>query len=498
MSLFLASIGLALVLRQAIFLVAGPQPRSYDVDPYKVYVIGAVRLSGSQAVAIVVAAVAIVLVGLMLSGSSAGRKMRAVADDRALAAVAGIDTGRVVALTWIVCGLLAGLAGVLAALVQSSFDPNFGFALLLPIFAAVVLGGIGSAYGALLGGLLLGLATELSTWPGFHGGVNSGLQAGRRVRRPDRRAARSTAGACWAGRGRCEHARERRVLGVRRRRRRHLHAPRARASSSSSASPACSTSATSPSWRSAPTRWRSSSSRPGWSMWLAAPLAILAAAAAGVVLGLPTLRLRADYFAIATIAFSEIVRYVATNEDRLTGGSQGTINLAGAGEAVVLQRAVGALPELGADGAPPRLEGRHDARRRLGSSRSRAAPASGRRRNAVGPRPAGDPGGRGRRCLAGQERVRLQAAGARARIGVRRPRRLLLRVAVLVLQPGRLRAAAHLLRLDDRDPRRAWAFLRRAGRRARLRRALRRHPLLRLRAVLVVRLGRARLPAADA
>jgi branched-chain amino acid transport system permease protein len=71
----------------------------------------------------------------------------------------------------------------------------------------------------------------------------------------------------------------------------------------------------------------------GWSMWLAAPLAIAAAAAAGVLVGLPTLRLRADYFAIATIAFSEIVRYVATNEDRLTGGSQGTINLAGAGQA---------------------------------------------------------------------------------------------------------------------------------------------------------------------
>jgi ABC-type branched-subunit amino acid transport system permease subunit len=70
-----------------------------------------------------------------------------------------------------------------------------------------------------------------------------------------------------------------------------------------------------------------------WNMWLAVPLAIIVAAAAGVVVGLPTLRLRADYFAIATIAFSEIVRYVATNEDRLTGGSQGTINLAGAGQA---------------------------------------------------------------------------------------------------------------------------------------------------------------------
>ena len=71
----------------------------------------------------------------------------------------------------------------------------------------------------------------------------------------------------------------------------------------------------------------------GLSMWLAAPLAILVSAAAGALLGLLTLRLRADYFAIVTIAFSEIVRYVATNEDRLTGGSQGTINLSGIGEA---------------------------------------------------------------------------------------------------------------------------------------------------------------------
>jgi branched-chain amino acid transport system permease protein len=172
MSLFLASIGLALVLRQAIFLVAGPQTRSYDVDPFKVYVIGSVRLSGSQGVAVVVAVATIVLVGLMLGGTSLGRMMRAVADDQALAAVAGIDTSRVVVLTWIVSGLLAGLAGVLLALVQSSFDPNFGFSLLLPVFAAVVLGGIGSAYGALAGGLVLGLVTELSTWSGFHGGVD--------------------------------------------------------------------------------------------------------------------------------------------------------------------------------------------------------------------------------------------------------------------------------------------------------------------------------------
>jgi branched-subunit amino acid ABC-type transport system permease component len=172
MSLFLASIGLALVLRQALLLAYGPQPRTYTVDPYKVYVIGSVRLSEAQFVTIVVAAVAIVLVGVLLSRSTVGRTMRALADDSALAGIAGVNVGRVIAYTWIVSGLLAGLAGVLAGLIQTSFDPNFGFQLLLPVFAGVVLGGVGSAYGALAGGLVLGVAMELSTWPALGGGVD--------------------------------------------------------------------------------------------------------------------------------------------------------------------------------------------------------------------------------------------------------------------------------------------------------------------------------------
>ena len=71
----------------------------------------------------------------------------------------------------------------------------------------------------------------------------------------------------------------------------------------------------------------------GWSTWLAAPLGVVAAAVGGLLLGLSSLRLRADYFAIVTIAFSEIVRYVATNETSLTGGSQGTIALGPLGTA---------------------------------------------------------------------------------------------------------------------------------------------------------------------
>jgi neutral amino acid transport system permease protein len=172
MSLFLVSIGLALVLRHVIYLVAGPQPRTYTVDPYKVYVIGSARLSGAQGIAIVIAGIGILVLGVLIAKTGVGRMMRALADDLPLAAVSGVRTNRVILAAWIVSGLLAGLAGVLAGLVQTSFNPQLGFTLLLPIFAAVVLGGIGSVYGALVGGLALGLAMELSTWPELGGGVN--------------------------------------------------------------------------------------------------------------------------------------------------------------------------------------------------------------------------------------------------------------------------------------------------------------------------------------
>src|SRR6266536_1232382 len=75
MSLFLGSIGLALVLRQSLLLAACPQPRSYRVDPYKVYVLGSVRLSQAQLVTIVTAAAAIVLIGLFLARTTLGQTM---------------------------------------------------------------------------------------------------------------------------------------------------------------------------------------------------------------------------------------------------------------------------------------------------------------------------------------------------------------------------------------------------------------------------------------
>jgi neutral amino acid transport system permease protein len=169
--LFIVSIGLALVLRNSTLLAWGSQPRRYDVDVFQIYELGPIRLSLSQLVVIAVAFGAIVLVGLMLARTRLGKAMRALADNRDLASATGIDPDRITTYTWLLGAGLAGLGGVLQGLLQNAFTPNMGFSLLLPIFAAVILGGVGSAYGALVGGLVLGLMMEVSTWDALAGGV---------------------------------------------------------------------------------------------------------------------------------------------------------------------------------------------------------------------------------------------------------------------------------------------------------------------------------------
>jgi neutral amino acid transport system permease protein len=171
-SLFIVTIGLSLVLRDVILLIWGAAGKRYTVDVFQVYDLGPIRLSASQLVTIAIATPAIVLVGSMLARTRLGKAMRAMADDQSLAAVAGIDVDRTTTATWIVASALAGLSGLLVGLVQSSFQPTTGFTILLPVFAAVILGGIGSAYGALVGGLMLGVAMEVSTWSGLFGGLD--------------------------------------------------------------------------------------------------------------------------------------------------------------------------------------------------------------------------------------------------------------------------------------------------------------------------------------
>jgi branched-subunit amino acid ABC-type transport system permease component len=169
----LISVGLGLLIRNIIFVVAGSEVRRFAVSQTDVIQVGIVRLSPGQAVAIAVALVVAPLVALFLARTTLGKQMRAVADNRDLAAVAGIDVERIAVYVWILAGALAGLAGLMLGLGQGAFDPNLGLGPLFLIFTAVVLGGIGSAYGALIAGLTLGLAMELSTWSALFGGLEA-------------------------------------------------------------------------------------------------------------------------------------------------------------------------------------------------------------------------------------------------------------------------------------------------------------------------------------
>ncbi len=169
----LVSVGLGLLIRNVIFIVAGSQTRQYNVDQSQVIMVGVVRLSPGQAAAVAVAVVVAPLTALFLARTRLGKQMRAVADNRDLASVAGIDVERIGVAVWVLAGGLAGLAGVMLGLSQGVFDPNMGLGPLFLIFTAVVLGGIGSAYGALVAGLVLGLAMELSTWDVLFGGLDS-------------------------------------------------------------------------------------------------------------------------------------------------------------------------------------------------------------------------------------------------------------------------------------------------------------------------------------
>lgn len=169
----LISVGLGLVIRNVIFIVAGSAVRRYAVSQSDVFAVGPVRLSPGQAVAVAVALVVAPVVALFLARTRLGKQMRAVADNRDLAAVAGIDVERIGVAVWILAGALAGLAGLMLGLGQGAFDPNMGLGPLFLIFTAVVLGGIGSAYGALVAGLALGLAMDLATWEALFGGLDA-------------------------------------------------------------------------------------------------------------------------------------------------------------------------------------------------------------------------------------------------------------------------------------------------------------------------------------
>ena len=166
-TLVIASFGAALALRNLLFFGFGGDPAYFSRDiqiavvlaPHAV--LGGVRVTPDQIAVLALAAACVFAMHLFLTRTTLGRAMRAVAHNPQLATVVGIDVAAVIRWTWMIGAGLAAVAGVFAGLTVQ-VRPTMGFDLLLPLFSAAILGGIGSVYGAVLGGLVVGLAESLA------------------------------------------------------------------------------------------------------------------------------------------------------------------------------------------------------------------------------------------------------------------------------------------------------------------------------------------------
>jgi len=162
-AMMIVSIGLSIFLRNVYQYFAGPQARNYSqysaVQPWE---IGPLLVTPKEVAVVLIGMAVLVAATSLLQFTRLGKATRAVADNPALSAATGINVERVISIVWIGGGALAGLAGALLGLTQG-FDYQIGFKLLLLIFAAVVLGGLGTIWGAIVGAFIIGLFTELST-----------------------------------------------------------------------------------------------------------------------------------------------------------------------------------------------------------------------------------------------------------------------------------------------------------------------------------------------
>lgn len=171
-TLLIASIGVTLMIQGLIRLFAGVQSRSFfATEPKAVFRIpvplpGATRpiVITEPQVLMILATVAIVIaLHFFLTRSRLGKAMRAMADNPDLARVSGINTQVVVRVTWLIAGALACMGGTMLAL-DVSLKPDLAFNIVLPIFAAAIVGGLGQAYGAIAGGYLVGFAETLAVF----------------------------------------------------------------------------------------------------------------------------------------------------------------------------------------------------------------------------------------------------------------------------------------------------------------------------------------------
>jgi branched-subunit amino acid ABC-type transport system permease component len=161
-TLMVASLGLGLILENIARFAYGNSARSFVIELARPFRVADVRMNHEQMITITVATVAMLLMYVLLSRMPMGRAMRAVADNPALALVRGIESPRVIRWTWFIAGLLLAGGGVLIGM-DRALEPPMGSNYLVSVFAAAILGGLGSPLGAFVGAIVIGVVSELST-----------------------------------------------------------------------------------------------------------------------------------------------------------------------------------------------------------------------------------------------------------------------------------------------------------------------------------------------
>jgi branched-chain amino acid transport system permease protein/neutral amino acid transport system permease protein len=157
----IGAVALTVALENVIRFVFGNDLRGYDLPIRRDWQVGGLRVGPQQVQNFAIAVVAMAAVFLFLAFTRTGKAMRAVADNPMLAGIKGIDADMVARLTSFVAMGLAGVGGMLVGL-DTSIDPLTGFRIILSVFAAAVVGGLGSIPGAVVGALTIGLGEELS------------------------------------------------------------------------------------------------------------------------------------------------------------------------------------------------------------------------------------------------------------------------------------------------------------------------------------------------
>jgi branched-subunit amino acid ABC-type transport system permease component len=161
-TLMVASLGLGFIMENIARLGYGNTARSFAIELARPFRFFDIRMNREQMTTLAISAAAMFAMWFLLTRTPVGRAMRAVADNPQLALVRGIDSERIIRWTWFIAGMLLAVGGVLIGM-DRALEPPMGSNYLVGVFAAAILGGLGSPLGALVGAIVIGVVSELST-----------------------------------------------------------------------------------------------------------------------------------------------------------------------------------------------------------------------------------------------------------------------------------------------------------------------------------------------